>query len=157
MGMVSMALANVEDKHHWFSLANRVSVYRGQFLQYKIPHRWLIVRSQGNLTHRGRVTHICVSRLNIMGSSLAIKNKFQWNVNRNLYIFIQENACERPFFLSLNVLSVFLWVWHLLYFLPLPVSWFLQLDNIANLHTIFALVIVTFLFSVTRSLNMYIS
>ena len=37
-------------------------------------------------------------------------NKFQWNVNRNSYIFIQENAFEnvvckrRPFCLGLNVL-----------------------------------------------------
>ena len=57
------------------------------------------------LTHWGRVTHICVSDLTIIGSShylnqywnivnLTRRNKLQWNVNWNSYFFIQENACE---------------------------------------------------------------
>ena len=62
-----------------------------------------------SLTHWGRVTHICVSKLTILGSdnglspshylnqcwnivNWTLENKFQWNVNRNSYIFIQENA-----------------------------------------------------------------
>ena len=63
------------------------------------------------LTHWGRVTHICVSNLTIIGSDnglstgrrqaiiwtnagilLILRNKLQWNLNRNSYIFIQENA-----------------------------------------------------------------
>ena len=75
------------------------------------------------LTHWGRVTHICVSKLNIIGSdnglspgrrqaiiwtrrqaiiwtkkwnivNLTLRNKLQWNVYWNSYFFIQENACE---------------------------------------------------------------
>ena len=55
------------------------------------------------LTHRGRVTHICVSKVtrsvpshylnqcwNIVNWTL--RNKLQWNLNRNSYISIQENA-----------------------------------------------------------------
>ena len=55
------------------------------------------------LTHRGRVTHICVSKVtrsvpshylnqcwNIVNWTL--RNKLKWNLNRNSYISIQENA-----------------------------------------------------------------
>ena len=59
------------------------------------------------LTHWGRVTHICVSKLTTIGSgnglstpghylnqcwhivNWTIGNKFQWNINRNFHIFIQ--------------------------------------------------------------------
>ena len=67
------------------------------------------------LTHWGRVTHICVSKLTIICSDNGLSpaawsapshylnqcwdivnwtlgNKLQWNHNRNLYIFIQENT-----------------------------------------------------------------
>ena len=68
------------------------------------------------LTHWGQVTHICVSKLTIIGSDnglvpgrrqasiwandgilligTLLRNKFQWNFNRNSYIFIQENEFE---------------------------------------------------------------
>ena len=66
------------------------------------------------LTHWGRVTHICVSKLTIIGSDnglspdrrqaitwtnagllfWTLRNKLQWNLNRNSKIFIQENAFE---------------------------------------------------------------
>ena len=61
------------------------------------------------LTHCGWVTHLCVSKLTIIGSDQAtshylnqwwnivnwnLTNKPQWNLNRNSYIFIQENAFE---------------------------------------------------------------
>ena len=82
------------------------------------------------LTHWGRVTHICVSKLAIIAwdnglspgrrqaiiwtnaGILLIRPKLQWNLNRNLYTFIQENAFEnvvwkwRPFCLGLNVLKL---------------------------------------------------
>ena len=56
-----------------------------------------------SLTHWGRVTHIYVSKLTIIGSdnylnqccdivNWTLRNKPQWNLNRNLYIFIQTNA-----------------------------------------------------------------
>ena len=68
------------------------------------------------LTYSSRVTHICVSNLTIIGSDNGLSpgrrqaiiwtnavilltgrlgtNKLQWNVNRNSYIFIQENLFE---------------------------------------------------------------
>ena len=61
------------------------------------------------LTHQGRVTHICVSKLTIVGShnglspcrrqwwyivNWNLKNKLKGNYNRNSNIFIQENAFE---------------------------------------------------------------
>ena len=63
-------------------------------------------------THWGWVRHICISKLNIIGldngsspgrcqaiirsnaGKLLIRNKLQWNLNRNSYTFIQENALE---------------------------------------------------------------
>ena len=86
------------------------------------------------LTHWSRGTHICVSKLSILGSdngrlvawsapshylnqywdivNLTLGNKLQWNLNRNEYIFIQENAFENVVWklaaicLGLNVLIV---------------------------------------------------
>ena len=62
------------------------------------------------LTHLGRVLHICISKLTIIGSDNGfspgrapshylnqwwnIRNKFQWNLQQNSYIFIQEHAFE---------------------------------------------------------------
>ena len=67
------------------------------------------------LTHLGRVTHAYVSKLNMTGSdnglspdrhkrrypdqcwnivNWALRNKFQWNLNPNAYIFIHEYAFE---------------------------------------------------------------
>ena len=74
------------------------------------------------LSHLGRVTHICVSKLSILGSShylnqcwhivnLTLGNKLQWNLNRNWYVFFQENAFENVVWkmaaicLGLNVLN----------------------------------------------------
>ena len=60
----------------------------------------------GSLTHWDRVTHICVGNLTIIGGSdnylnpcwnivnWDLRNKFHWNLKRNSYIFIQENAFE---------------------------------------------------------------
>ena len=80
------------------------------------------------LTHWGRVTHICVSKLNSIGSdnalspshhlnrcwnivNLTLGNKLPWNVYRNSYIFIKKNLYLkmssgkwRPFCPGLNVL-----------------------------------------------------
>ena len=71
------------------------------------------IRDEHLLTHWGRVTHICVSKRTIIGSDNGLSpdrrqaniwtnagillivpmgNKFQWNLNRNWYIFIQETA-----------------------------------------------------------------
>ena len=74
-----------------------------------------IQKVESNLTHWGRVTHICVGKLINIGSdnglspgrrqanhlslcwnivNSTLRNKLQWNINRNWYISIQENAFE---------------------------------------------------------------
>ena len=81
-----------------------------------------------NYCCRGRVTHICVGKLTIIGSdkglspgrrqaiiqtndgillfvNLTLRNKFQWNLKRNLYIFIQENAFETVVYEMASILS----------------------------------------------------
>ena len=85
------------------------------------------------LTHWGRVTHICIGKLTIIGwdnglspgrrqaiylnqcwniVNLTLRSKLQWNFNRNSNIFIQENALENvvsqmvSICLGLNVLRV---------------------------------------------------
>ena len=79
--------------------------------------KWLIVEitSKGYITHWGQVTHIWVSKLTFISADnglspgrrqainlkqcwnivyWTLRNKFQWNFNRNSKIFIQENAFE---------------------------------------------------------------
>ena len=69
-------------------------------------------------THRGRVTHICVSELTIIGSdnglspgrrqaivNWTLRDKLQWNFNRNSNIFIQENALENVVCEMASILS----------------------------------------------------
>ena len=77
------------------------------------------------LTHWGRVTHICVSRLTIIGSdngltpgrrrAIILTNAgillirtlgtLQWNLSPNSYIFIQENAFENVVWKMSAILS----------------------------------------------------
>ena len=76
--------------------------------------------SMALLTHWGRVTHICVGNLPIIGSdnglspdrrqaiiwtNAGIRNKFQWNFNQNYNIFIQENAFENVVWKTAAILS----------------------------------------------------
>ena len=66
------------------------------------------------LTHWGRVTHICVSKITIIGSdnglspgqcwNIVIWTKFQWKFYRNSYIFIQENAFENVIWKMADIL-----------------------------------------------------
>ena len=76
-----------------------------------------------SLTHWGRVTLICVSKLTIIGSdnrvspgrlqaivwwiivNWTIRNKLQRNSNRNSKIFIQENALEHVVCEMASILS----------------------------------------------------
>ena len=78
------------------------------------------------LTHWGRVTHICVSKLTTIGSDNGLspgrrqaiiwsnagiivklnrRNKFQWNLKRNWYIFIQANTFENVVWKMAAILS----------------------------------------------------
>ena len=76
-----------------------------------------------NLTHWGRVTQICASKLTMICSDNALSapshylnqcwnivnwtlgNKFQWNPNRNWYIFIQEIPFENVVWKMVAILS----------------------------------------------------
>ena len=83
--------------------------------------------SDGDLTHWGQVTHICVNQLTITdldngllpdrrqaiiwtnAGILLIRTlgtKFQWNRKRNWYIFIQENALENVVWKMAAILSI---------------------------------------------------
>ena len=72
--------------------------------------------------HWGRVTHICVRKPNIIRLdnglvstrrqdhcynfvNLILRNKLQWHVNRNPYIFIPENACVNILSAKASILS----------------------------------------------------
>ena len=89
---------------------NEISVHFYIFNDYSLE-----MLKSAPLTHWGRVTHICVGKLghhcfrqwlgacsapshylnqcwNIVNWTL--RNKLQWNLNRNSIIFIQENAFE---------------------------------------------------------------
>ena len=79
------------------------------------------------LTHWGRVTLICVNKLTTIGSDnglsptrrqaiiwsnagillnwTLIRSKFQWNLKRNWYIFIQANAFENVVWKMAAILS----------------------------------------------------
>ena len=80
----------------------------------KIPHPGMSFKIT-TLTHWGRVTHICVGNLTIIGSddglspgrrqaitwinywnivNWTLRNKLQWKFNQNSNIFIHENAIE---------------------------------------------------------------
>ena len=80
-----------------------------------------------SLTHWGRATHICVSKLNIIGSDNGLSpdwrqaiiwtnagilliepvgtNKLLWNLSRNSHIFIQENVFENVVWKIAAILS----------------------------------------------------
>ena len=76
---------------------------------------------QDELTHWGRVTHICVNDLTSIGSDTnqnqcwiivnkTLRNKLQWNFNRNSNIFIQENVYESVVCKKAAILSRPQWV-----------------------------------------------
>ena len=80
-----------------------------------------------SLTHWGRVMHICISILSIIGSdnglapshylnqclnivNWTLRNKLQWNINQNSYSFIQENAFENVVWKIAAILASMSWV-----------------------------------------------
>ena len=84
-------------------------------------------RPKFNLTHRGRVAHICVGKRTIIGSdnglspshylnlwwnivNWTLRNKLQRKFNRNSNIFIQENALENIVCEMASILSRPQWV-----------------------------------------------
>ena len=100
--------------HQWYMLYSGVSynVLSTYTASDQIMMLWL--------THWGRVTHICVGKLTIIGSDNGLaptrnqcwdivnwnlRNKLQWNLKRNSYIFIQENAFENVVWRMAAILS----------------------------------------------------
>ena len=84
----------------------------------------MTLRASAPLTHWGRVTHICVSKLTIVGSDNGLSPGrrqaiirtnagllwigtlgLQWNLKQNSYIFIQENAFENVVWKMAAILS----------------------------------------------------
>ena len=53
----------------------------------------------------GRVTHLCISKLTIIGSDNGTNFSPNQNLNKNLYIFIQENAFEHVVWKVTAILS----------------------------------------------------
>ena len=99
-----------------------------------IHHQWSLGQhsfTRMTLTHWGRATHICVGKLTIIGSDNGlspgrsqaiiwtnagilligplVRNKLQWNFNRNSNIFIQENARENIICEMASILSRLQW------------------------------------------------
>ena len=110
-----------------------------------LKHLWTLQHLLTNLTHWGQVTLICVNKLSIIGSDVAwsapshylnqcwnivnltIRNKFQWNVNRNSNIFIHEN--HRPPHLSWRSVRKCIWKCRLRnggHFISASMCWYLQ-------------------------------
>ena len=93
-------------------------------LKQLLPCQW---HSLAYLTHWGRVTHICVSNLTIIGSDNGLspdwrqaiiwanagilligpcmRNKLQWKFNRNSNIFVLQNALENVVWEMTSILS----------------------------------------------------
>ena len=78
------------------------------------------------LTYRGRMTHMCIGSLTIIGSdkwlvawsapsnylnqcgntvNWTLRNKLQWNFHRNWYIFIRENAFVLIYVMKFTVIA----------------------------------------------------
>ena len=101
-------------------MRRRATWYEDLFsLDYFVPDRY-------HLTQWGRMTHICVGKLTIIGSDNGLSpgrhqviiwtiagrivnwthgNKLQWNFNRNSNIFIQENASKHVVWKAAAILS----------------------------------------------------
>ena len=108
--------AQITRKYAHNLLIDVYSIYLYTFNFYNIQY-WKVFLVY-NITHWGRVTHICVGNLTIIGSdnglspgrrqaiiwsilnqcwiivNWTLRNKLQWNFNRNSDIFIQENGFE---------------------------------------------------------------
>ena len=101
---------------------------------WHMPVMWFLCKLEGHrqlfaniiiLTHWGRVTHICVSELTVIGSDNGLSpgrrqaimwtndgillirplNKLQWNFIRNSNISIQQNALENVVCEMASILS----------------------------------------------------
>ena len=89
-----------------------------QIQQLQTDHYWFVFRKQEcSLNHWGRVTHICVGNLTIIGSDNGLSpgrrrshylnqyclivnwtlgKKLQWNQNKKANVLIHKNAYEMP-------------------------------------------------------------
>ena len=106
--------------HGWIARVNMCCTSMAIWTIYMYLWPW------SHLTHWGRVTHICVGNLTIIGSDNGLslgrrqtiiltnagilsigplRNKLQWNFNRNSNIFIPENAHEKVVCEMASILS----------------------------------------------------
>ena len=78
---------------------------------YNVAQR-LNLKYSLSLTHWGRVTHICVDNLSIIGSdngsnivNWTLRNNLHGNLNQNSCVFIHENAFENVVWKMVAILS----------------------------------------------------
>ena len=103
-----------------YQVSAHMNVHHGSAAVYLHQLQW-----SNLLTHWGRVTHLCVSDLTIIGSdhglspsrsqsiirtnanivNRALGSKLQWHFNRNSNIFIHENAFESVVCEKASILS----------------------------------------------------
>ena len=91
------------------------------YTEYIKSQKFEVNQTLNSLTHWGRVTNICVVNLTTIGAdqatshylnqcwnivNLNLRNKFQWNLNRYSYIFIQENGFENVVWKMSAILSL---------------------------------------------------
>ena len=109
---IFIIILSIFSLRHWQDLVTYASLwrhggYQGVTKQAAVAMVWrciiqigsfkAIARAISNLTHWGRVTHICISKIIIIGSDIVywtLRIKLQWNLNRKSYIFIQKNVFE---------------------------------------------------------------
>ena len=99
----------------WPRFMSPYDITRPQWVNYSLwQAEWSL--SHNELTHWGRVMHICIGKITITGSdnylnqclsivNWTLGNKLQWNVNRNSNIFVQENAFENVVCEMTSILS----------------------------------------------------
>ena len=103
---------------HKVSVRQRTFAYHNVIMNFECSDTYFITKNQSDtkldLTHWGRVTHICLSKLTNIDSDNGLSpdrpshyrnqcwrivdwslgNNLQWNLNQNIQSFIQENAFE---------------------------------------------------------------
>ena len=101
--MATIFLKKFSNRFSWM----KISVFCFEF-------HWKVFKESYWVPQWGRVTHICISNLNIIGTDngffagwcQAITwKRLQWNLNRNQYIFFHENATENVVWKMTAILS----------------------------------------------------
>ena len=127
---------------------------------------WFISNSFGimsHLTHWGRVTHICASKLSIIVSDNGLSlgrhqaiiwtndgmlfigslKKLQWNLNRNLYSFTQEDQVENIVWKMAALSRPQCVYWQDTHIHPFAINWWISLQIECRLCQVFMLQLLT--------------